>query len=791
MSIHGRYDHLYKPSPQFIRYHEEDKNLKLNIIDVQLPEQPAYSKMINYGMHPKDQKFSRPIIPKKLKELDRKRHKDIEQYWKELTTHRDYYKEEFEFIRQDWERRENGIWILINGQATYLNGLNYFFLSSYTIGPTKGVYFDYRDRDRRWFIFAKFCDLDPSCWGFNYPKHRREGATSKVASIILNYATYPSVSQLLNNALKHGIQSKDGDSAEMVFLSHIVPQYKNLRFWQIPRNSNPSNPKAELNFGPLSTKKSKDDAEATEGDYFNTRVDFRASGELLYDGDKLRVYMGDEAGKLKEANVEKRTSTVRLCCSLGNRVIGLIINPSTVGEMDREGGTNFQSLCNDSMYGKKDNNGQTTSGLYNLFMPAYDGLEGMVGPFGESIIDDPTEDQSKWLWEASEESKEVCEMQKTLWKRKHGNLTGFKLMGAKQYLLNRRADLIKNRKTAQLSKEKRQHPMEWAECWTIEVDDSCPFDLNIIETRLEKFAVGSNPFVMHGSFVWENWDNTKWMPQDLPTLDDFISGKTRVVWKGTTDKENAEWEISYLFPDDKDSNKKIFNPIYQSWEPGNKTRFCAGADTAKLKPKPGELKKKKGSFYAGSIFHKFDSSIDDLNEINPNEENARTGDTKWITNRFCGLYLQKPQLKAMYGEALLKACIYYGCTMYPEHNFTTVADYFDETRGFGEWLQFKVNKKTKRIDPGVFQATSERAIIEIYAEWKEYIANSGLREVHPLYLLQCRNVVADGMTFCDAFASGGYALLNLKQSSLYKLDEEKKSQSVDWGDIIDFHSAMS
>lgn len=1133
----GVYDHLYHPSPRFIRYHEEDKDLsKNNIIDVPLPDMPEYHTMINYGMHPSKQKFNRPEIPAKLKELNRKRYKDVEDYWIEIQTHKDYYRDEFPFIDEDFKRREEGVWILINGYATYVPAWHYFFLTSYTVGPTRGVYFEYRDRDRRWFLFAEFCDFDPACWGFNYPKHRREGATSRVASIILNLATCPSLKQLLNNALKHGIQSKDGDSAENVFLKHIVPQYKNLHFWQIPRNSNTSSPKAELNFGPLSTKKSKEDTGVEENGYLNTIIDHRASGELLYDGEKLRVHMGDETGKClgwdtpvmlksgkikkvqdvvkgdilmgddskgrvvksitqgretmykiipkkgmewtcneshilslkwcsqrsfkgikkdqtinisvkdylslserakkhlmlyrvgveytekkndippyllglwlgdgnsrdtgisaieqeiisyikgyaadnslhvahtykdegsqiwrvttrqlssknntflnalnrlkliknkhipeeylcdsrknrlellaglidtdgskgksgfeitqknkllaeqicnlanslgfyasinektatlkrvgkelytcqvyrvsiygsdlstvpckvkrkrfvkekkhinarnplrsgfsvenigvgdyygftidknhlfllgdytvthntKESNVEKRASTVRLCCSEGNEIIGLIINPSTVGEMDKEGGANYKELCQNSMFKEKDENGQTLSGLYNLFMPAYDGLQGFIGPFGESIIDTPTAEQAAYM---EQKNPEVYKHMQRLYRQKHGTLDGFSPIGAKEYLANRRAALLAKGKTEALSKEKRQHPTSWRECWTTQVDDTCPFDLWIIESRLEEFAIGQNPFVQYGNFEWEGWDNNKWMPQDLPTLEDLVTGKTRVVWV-PKDQENADWEISFLFDDPKDSNKFIYNHVYQCYEPANKNKFAAGGDPIKNKVKQRAVQKnKKSSFAAGSIYRKFDSSVDDINCPNPNDVNPKTGDTNWVTDRFCGLYLKKPKLKAMFGEAMLKACIYYGCAMFPEPNLPYLTEYFDETRGFAEYLQYKIDTKTKREKFGEFTHNNDRVQIEIYGEWADYISKNGMREVHPTYLEQAKDVGPDGMTDNDAFASGGYCLLNVKQSRLYKLDEPKKAATgLGADDIYDFFNVNS
>lgn len=776
------YDDLYSPSPYSITYNDDDPDITFvekNRIEVQLPPQPGYPQMVNYGMHPKNQYFVRPEMPPKLKELNKKRYKDIEDYWNEIKNNYQYYKEELWFIKQEWNRRENGVWYLINGQATFISKWHYFFLTSYTVGPTKGVFFDYRDRDRRWFIFMEHVDASPVDYGANYPKHRREGATSKVASIVLNLATSPNIEAIQKNALKCGIQSKDEPSASNFFASHCVPQNKNLPFYFMPRNSNPSNPKEKLYFGPPSDKKSKEDSGKEELTYLNTEITFKASGELLFDGEKLRMHVGDENGKTKEANVERRHSTVKLCCSLGNEIIGLIINPSTVGEMDKEGGANFKELAHQSQNSERDDNGQTVSGLVNLFIPAFDGLQGFIGPYGESIIDTPTPQQEEFMWKTN---GKVCEALLKRHIKEFGSKQGFKLPGARKYLQNRRDFWLKKKKTDQLSKEKRQHPMAWRECWTTMVDETCPFDLYKIETRLEAF-IGGNPWVRYGKFIWEGWDNSKYQPQDLPSKEMFINKQARVVWKETS-QEEAEWEISYLYPDPKDSNKFTIDPI-KGYVPGMRKYFCAGGDPIKSKDKTTT---KKPSLAAGTVYRKFDSTVDDINCYDKNAINPETKDTFWVTDRFCAIYLKRPEIKAMYGEAMLKACLYYGCTMFPEGNLPYLYEYFEETRGFGEWLTYKVDKKRK-FETTMMQHTSDLLKVEIYGEWADYIYENALREVHPTILMQARDVGPDGMTDYDLFAAGGYALLNLKQSRLYKTDQDTTYETLNVSELIgDFNA---
>ena len=54
------------------------------------------------------------------------------------------------FIDQEFKRREEGIWFMNNGEPTYMTGEHYYYLNwcKMDIG-----YPEYRDRDRRFFIF--------------------------------------------------------------------------------------------------------------------------------------------------------------------------------------------------------------------------------------------------------------------------------------------------------------------------------------------------------------------------------------------------------------------------------------------------------------------------------------------------------------------------------------------------------------------------------------------------------------------------------------------------------------
>ena len=63
---------------------------------------------------------------------------------------------------------------------------------------------------------------------------------------------------------------------------------------------------------------------------------------------------------------------------------------STVNPMDK-GGKEYKDLWSDSNPTDRNANGRTRSGLYRLFIPAYDALEGFFDKHGFAVTEDPSE----------------------------------------------------------------------------------------------------------------------------------------------------------------------------------------------------------------------------------------------------------------------------------------------------------------------------------------------------------------------------------------------------------------
>lgn len=478
-----KYHDEYERPQRFIFVNDNDPDL--TPIKIPLPKAPPLEEIDGYGLPPKEQKFKRSKIPKRLKQLQREIG-DITEIQNFLEDNQFEYEKEIEFIEREWERRENGYWFFNNGVPTYITGTNYLYITWWEIDI--GVP-DYRDRDRKFFLFADFCENDPTSFGFTYPKHRREGATNKVQCWI-----YDGISK--NKRWRGGIQSATEPHAKDVFQKHLVIGWRNLPFFFQPIFQGTTDPKKELLFSAPARRVVKGKISTLNEDALDSSIDFKSSDVKAYDSRKLQRYHGDEVGKTTEVNIHERHAVVKQCLSTGQGkiIIGKCIYTSTVGEMEKGGGAAFKKLCEQSHYEKRNQNGQTLSGCYNLFLPAYEGLEGFIDEYGNSL---------------SEE--------------------------ALKHIQNTRQGFIDEGDFESLAEITRQYPIRFRECFRGDAN-KCKFNMKILEEQLEKFTFG-NDYLTVGNFVWK---------------DGVVD--SRVVFEPNP---NGKFKVSFLFPDPADSNRSL------------------------------------------------------------------------------------------------------------------------------------------------------------------------------------------------------------------------------------------
>lgn len=447
-----RYLTQYNQADTFIVINDDPD---LHPIRIELPVCPKLKKIAGYGLPAKEQKWQPSPLPQKLKELEaRDDLETIEQIWEEMESDPEYYKNEYKYIKTEWERREKGYWFYNHGTPTFITGQHYFSLNCWQMDIGLP---EYRDRDRKWWITVKFFKDDPLCLGMNYPKHRREGATNRTQCRM-----YEVISRT-NNA-HGGIQSMTEDHArDGVFQDHLVAGWKGLPFFYQPVHEGTTQPKKSLRFFSPGKRTLQGSLRAKKGEALNSYIDFKGSGKGAYDTFKLLEYHGDEVGKTKEVNVNERHNVVRQCLTLGagKKIVGFCVNTSTVGEMTRGGGENFAKLCNQSHYQNRTDNGTTLSGLYNFFMPATDGLEGFVDKYGNSNI-----------------------------------------AAATRHIQNTRQAYLEAEDYEGYDEFVRQHPIAFRECFRGSAQD-CNFNAKILNDRLDEFTFG-NRLITSGNFEWED-----------------------------------------------------------------------------------------------------------------------------------------------------------------------------------------------------------------------------------------------------------------------------------------------
>lgn len=211
----------------------------------------------------------------------------MEECLQTLRREKDYYAEEIAWIQREWSRRMHGYWFFNNGRPTYITGVHYFYLCNWWLGSRRP---EYRSRDRKFFLFAMMCLLDEFALGFNYPKFRREGATSKVSCFEYWLLT-------METNVHGGNQSKDGPSAEEVFTQHIVPSHRKMPFWFSPVTSGRDNSKSSLDFFPVSKHILQSGRSTSTTASLESFIDWGPSTEGFYDRAKLRFHYNDECGK--------------------------------------------------------------------------------------------------------------------------------------------------------------------------------------------------------------------------------------------------------------------------------------------------------------------------------------------------------------------------------------------------------------------------------------------------------------------------------------------------------------
>ena len=292
----------------------------------------------------------------------------------------------YDYIDEEFKRRDEGFWFMNNNKPTYLTGTHYMYLqwSKIDVGAP-----DFREANRLFFIFWEACKADKRCYGMCYLKNRRSGFSFMSSAEAVNLAT-------ISSDARYGILSKTGADAKKMFTDKVVPISVNYPFFFKPVQDGMDRPKTELAYRVPASKFTRKKITANEKlediQGLDTTIDWKNTGDNSYDGEKLNLLVHDESGKWERPdNILNNWRVTKTCLRLGSRIVGKCMMGSTSNALDK-GGDNFKKLYNASNVTERNRNGQTKSGLYSLFIPMEWNYEGFIDEYGYPVFDNPDTD---------------------------------------------------------------------------------------------------------------------------------------------------------------------------------------------------------------------------------------------------------------------------------------------------------------------------------------------------------------------------------------------------------------
>jgi len=292
----------------------------------------------------------------------------------------------YDYIDEEFKRREEGFWFINNGKPTWITGTHYMYLqwSKIDVGAP-----DFREANRLFYIFWEACKADKRCYGICYLKNRRSGFSFMSSAETVNLAT-------LTGDARYGILSKTGADAKKMFTDKVVPISINYPFFFKPIQDGMDRPKTELAYrvpaSKFTRKKITANEKIEELQGLDTTIDWKNTGDNSYDGEKLNLLVHDESGKWERPdNILNNWRVTKTCLRLGARIVGKCMMGSTSNALDK-GGNNFKKLYYDSNVTKRNRNGQTKSGLYSLFIPMEWNYEGFIDEYGQPVFNNPSND---------------------------------------------------------------------------------------------------------------------------------------------------------------------------------------------------------------------------------------------------------------------------------------------------------------------------------------------------------------------------------------------------------------
>jgi hypothetical protein len=378
------------------------------------------------------------------------------------------------------ERCKKGYWFFSNGVPTYITGKNYFYLQWWKLEDD--IHPDYRDADRRYFLFLEHWENVLWCIGIGRGKKRREGASSQATSNLI----YECIFFTNSNC---GLVSKTNTDSRETFIEMVAFGYNQLPIFLKPRQLNRADSITELVFA----------AKINKGEVGNkgmrSKVSYRAPVENAYDRGRVSRGLWDEGGKWPlDVKFSKFISKVTKTMVKGAKRVGFAECPSTVNEMTKGGGAEYKKFWDGANQFKTPGK-KTKNRFVTYFTPAYDNYEGFIDKYGMSVIDEPTEEQyqylvEKWVVKDPNSGETISEISEEDIR-----------LGAKKYIYSRRVGLDSDL----LEEEIRQNPCTVKEMFEAANTDCAFNSVNLNKRRAE---LEEKPVYKRKIIYYRNLDQT-------------------------------------------------------------------------------------------------------------------------------------------------------------------------------------------------------------------------------------------------------------------------------------------
>lgn len=579
-----------------------------------IPDPPPEHEIDGYGLPNSEQYWQRKPYPPFFRRVE------IDKQGTPI-----YTPEQEAYANKEIERCKKGYWFFNNGKPTFLTGKNYFYLQWWKLETDQ--YPDYRDVDRRYFMFLDYWEKREYCLGIIRGKKRREGATSQATANLIYECIFFTDS-------KCGLVSKSKDDAKAAFTDMVAFGYRKLPIFLKPLQVNKETAATELIFANRTSyfKDKNQNAYLDLGDEDDSggfsRVNYKAPALNAYDSGRLSRALVDEGGKFPtEVPTSTLLSIISKTLVRGVKRVGFIEMPSTVNSLTKGTGSEFKKIW---VQGNQFAQTPTVNRLARYFMPAYDGFEGFIDKYGVSVIDEPTPEQYEYL--VSKYVKRDPETNDLLSPLSEEDIK----MGAKQYI---KVKLRAGKEGDDLEEEIRMNPCDEDELFQSAASD-CHF--NSLNIQAQRKIIETTPPILRRVTFFRVLDEDG-MPKG-------------VNWR---EDKDGSWLI-YALPSDEEKNKFEFEGKLQV--PSNTHKYVMGIDGYSN----SQGGRKYGSKAAAFI-------MDRANMM------------------YIAMYYNRPRTKELLHEQILLACEFYGCKVWYEFTSDDYKGYFQQRGKLGYLGRFPLS----------------------------------------------------------------------------------------------------